>query len=110
MKKYVLMSAVGMMMLAACSDDESVAMDKQDPPSLSEITLSLNSGGDGLNTRANRPVNSSEAANNVAKVQIYIYNPSGTDVTAAALSAGTGCPSKRIGGSGTQGCRDSRYG
>ncbi|WP_373151317.1 hypothetical protein [Bacteroides cellulosilyticus] len=56
MKKYVLMSAVGMMMLAACSDDESVAMDKQDPPSLSEITLSLNSGGDGLNTRANRPV------------------------------------------------------
>ena len=59
MKKYVLMSAVGMMMLAACSDDESVAMDKQDPPSLSEITLSLNSGGDGLNTRANRPVNSS---------------------------------------------------
>ena len=42
MKKYVLMSAVGMMMLAACSDDESVAMDKQDPPSLSEITLSLN--------------------------------------------------------------------
>lgn len=31
MKKYVLMSAVGMMMLAACSDDESVAMDKQDP-------------------------------------------------------------------------------
>ena len=92
MKKYVLMSAVGMMMLAACSDDESVAMDKQAPPSLSEITLSLNSGGDGLNTRANRPVNSSEAANNVTKVQIYIYAPSGTDVTAAALSAGTANP------------------
>lgn len=92
MKNYVLMSAVGMMMLAACSDDEIDSADKQDPPSSSEITLSLNSGGDGLNTRANRPVNSSEAANNVQEVRIYIYNPSGTDVTANALSAGTANP------------------
>lgn len=108
MKKYVLMSAVGMMMLAACSDDESVAMDKQDPPSLSEITLSLNSGGDGLNTRANRPVNSSEAANNVAKVQIYIYKPEWNGCNCGSLECRnrqSACLDSR-----SLGCRDSRYG
>lgn len=58
----------------------------------SAITLTVNSSGDGLSTRAGRPVNSSEAANNVTAVRLYIYNPSGTDVTNAALAAGTQNP------------------
>lgn len=90
MKKYLFLSAVGAMMLAACSNDDTVPVEGADAAQPgSELTLTLNSGGDGLGTRANRPVNSSEAANNVTAVKLYIYNPSGTDVTAAALTAGT---------------------
>lgn len=90
MKKYLFLSAVGAMMLAACSNDDTVPVEGADATQPgSELTLTLNSGGDGLGTRANRPVNSSEAANNVTAVKLYIYNASGTDVTAAALTAGT---------------------
>lgn len=90
MKKYLFLSAVGAMMLAACSNDDTVPVESADAAQPgSELTLTLNSGGDGLGTRANRPVNSSEAANNVTAVKLYIYNASGTDVTAAALTAGT---------------------
>lgn len=90
MKKYLFLSAVGAMMLAACSNDDTVPVEGADAAQPgSELTLTLNSGGDGLGTRANRPVNSSEAANNVSNVKLYIYNASGTDVTAAALTAGT---------------------
>lgn len=93
MKKYLFLSAVGAMMLAACSNDDTVPVEGADAVQPgSELTLTLNSGGDGLGTRANRPVNSSEAANNVTAVKLYIYNASGTDVTAAALTAGTQNP------------------
>ena len=93
MKNYLYVSAVGAMLLAACSNDDTVPLSGEDvvQPG-SAITLTVNSGGDGLNTRAGRPVNSSEAANNVTVVRLYIYNPSGTDVTNAALAAGTQNP------------------
>ena len=93
MKNYLYVSAVGAMLLAACSNDDTVPLSGEDvvQPG-SAITLTVNSGGDGLNTRAGRPVNSSEAANNVTAVRLYIYNPSGTDVTNAALAAGTQNP------------------
>lgn len=92
MKKYLFLSAVGAMMLAACSNDDTVPVEGADAAQPgSELTLTLNSGGDGL-TRGARPVNSSEAANNVTAVKLYIYNAAGTDVTAAALAAGTQNP------------------
>lgn len=92
MKKFAFFSAAGIMMLAACSNNETVDIEQLEPPSSSEIILLLNSGGDGLSTRTNRPVNSSEAANNVSAVKIYIYNAAGTDVTSTALSTGTANP------------------
>lgn len=93
MKNYLFATALGTMMLAACSNDDSVPLEGPvEPPSGSEITLSLNTGGDGLGGRASRPVNSSEAANNVTAVRLYIFNPSGTDVTSTALAAGTQNP------------------
>lgn len=93
MKNYLYVSAVGAMLLAACSNDDTVPLSGEDvvQPG-SAITLTVNSGGDGLNTRVSRPVNSSEAANNVTAVQLYVYNPSGVDVTNAALAAGTQNP------------------
>lgn len=90
MKNYFFLSALATMMLASCSDD-SVPLEGPDAANAgSELTLSLNSAGDG--TRANRPVYSSEAANNVSSVRLYIYNPAGTDVTTAALATGTQNP------------------
>lgn len=93
MKNYLFLSVVGTMMLAACSNDEAVPIESSDAVQTGpELTLTLNSGGDGLSTRAGRPVNSSEAANNVTAVKLYIYNASGADVTSSALAAGTQNP------------------
>ena len=93
MKNYLFLSVVGTMMLAACSNDEAVPIESSDAVQTGpELTLTLNSGGDGLSTRAGRPVNSSEAANNVTAVKLYIYNASGSDVTSSALAAGTQNP------------------
>lgn len=86
MKKYLFFSAVGAMMLAACSNDEVVPMKGTDgTPKSQEITLTINNGGDGL-TRVARPVNSSEPANNVAKVELHVYDGEGADVTSTVLT------------------------
>lgn len=93
MKKYLFLSAVGAMMLAACSNDETVPPEGPDAgQSGPEIVLSINSNGDGMGVRADRPVNSSEAANNVTAVQLYIYDANGVDVTSSALATGTQNP------------------
>ena len=93
MKNYLFLSAVGMMMLAACSNDDTVPLEGSGSGEAGpEIVLSINSGGGGMGVRGSRPVNSSEAANNVTAVQLYIYNEAGTDVTSTALSTGTQNP------------------
>lgn len=57
-----------------------------------EITLALNGGGEGMNTRSiGRPVNSSAAANNVDEVQLKLFKKSGdtyTEVTNASFVDG----------------------
>ena len=69
MKNYLYVSAVGAMLLAACSNDDTVPLGGEEAVQPgSAITLTVNSSGDGLSTRAGRPVNSSEAANNVTAV------------------------------------------
>lgn len=92
MKNYLFFSAVAAMMFAGCSNDDAVPLETPDVAAGQQLTLTLNSGGDGVNTRLARPVNSSEAQNNVNLVQLYIYNPSGTDVTNTALATGTQNP------------------
>ena len=92
MKSYLFFSAVAAMIFAGCSNDDAVPLETPDVAAGQQLTLTLNSGGDGVNTRLARPVNSSEAQNNVNLVQLYIYNPSGTDVTNTALAAGTQNP------------------
>lgn len=74
-KQFLSMVAIaGMTLLAACSNDESIpAIDNGSNGVESEITLALNSGGDGVTTRAGRPVNSSAAANEVDRVQLKLY-------------------------------------
>ncbi|WP_300703822.1 hypothetical protein [Bacteroides sp.] len=88
MKNYLFFSAVTAMMFAACSNDDAVPLENHDVAAGQQLTLTLNSGGDGPGTRLVRPVNSSEAENNVNFVKLYIYAPDGTDVTTAALATG----------------------
>lgn len=81
MKKQFLslVAVAGMTLLAACSNDENIpAIDNGSNGVESEITLALNSGGDGLETRAGRPVNSSAAANEVDRVQLKLYKKTST--------------------------------
>ena len=93
MKNYLFLSAVSVMMLAACSNDDTVPLEGPGSGEAGpEIVLSINSGGGGMGVRGSRPVNSSEAANNVTAVQLYIYNEAGTDVTSTALATGTQNP------------------
>lgn len=91
MKNYLFFSAVAAMMFAGCSNDDSIPLENPDVTG-QQLTLTLNSGGDGISTRAARPVYSSEAQNNVNFVKLYIYDPSGEDVTSTALVAGTTNP------------------
>lgn len=91
MKNYLFLSAVAAMMFAGCSNDDTVPLENPDVAG-QQLTLTLNSGGDGINTRLVRPVYSSEAKNNVNLVKLYIYDQSGTDVTSTALAAGTQNP------------------
>lgn len=92
MKNYLFLSAVGAMLLAACSDDKVPLEGPEVAQSGSELTISLLPGGDGMSTRAARPVNSSEAANNVTAVRLYVYDSTGADVTSTALATGTQNP------------------
>lgn len=70
--KLLSMAALtGIFLFAACSQ-ENPAVGDEENNAPSEITLLLNSGGDGL-TRAGRPVNSSAAANQVDRVQLKLY-------------------------------------
>lgn len=61
----------GIFLFAACSNENTKVGDDNNNTH-SEITVLLNSGGDGL-TRAARPVNSSAAANQVDRVQLKLY-------------------------------------
>lgn len=61
----------GIFLFAACSHDNTAIVD-DDSHTTSEVSLLLNSGGDGM-TRAGRPVNSSAAANQVDRVQLKLY-------------------------------------
>lgn len=111
MKNYLFLSAVGVMMLAACSDDKVPLEGPETVQPGSELTLTLNSSGDGVESRANRPLNSSEAANNITAVQIRIYNPSGVDVTNTALMTGIQNPMPWSGptDTGTPGTADHKF-
>lgn len=103
MKNYLFFSAIAAMMFAACSNDDAVPLEGPDAASGQQLVLTLNSGGDGMSTRVSRPVNSSESANNVNFVKLFIYAPDGSDVTAAALVAGTQNPIAWTAGPSTPG-------
>ena len=66
------------MLFSACSNDEDVIIDGANDVNVSgEITLALNAGGSGAETRAARPVYSSEAYSDVSDVELKLFKKNG---------------------------------
>lgn len=79
MKKNLLFAAAaGIMLFSACSNDEDVIIDGANDVNVSgEITLALNAGGNGTESRAARPVYSSEAYSGVTNVELKLFKKDG---------------------------------
>ena len=86
MKKNLLFAAAaGIMLFSACSNDEDVINGggANDVNVSGEITLALNAGGSGAETRAARPVYSSEAYSEVTDVELKLFKKNGENWVAA---------------------------
>lgn len=73
MKKFLLMAAVGTMMFSACSNDDNlseIASDGEARPVELSMDFTVSSGAE---TRAGRPLYSSEALQRVNNLQLYIF-------------------------------------
>ena len=74
-KNYFLgMATLGLLTLAACSSDEDPIIDNPTASGTQEIVLQVVNSGDGLTTRAGRPLNSSAAGQTIENVKVIIVN------------------------------------
>lgn len=80
MKKIYLFSALvaGMAMLSSCGSDDSLATTGSDNANEAkqQIVLQVSNSGDGLQTRAGRELNSSEAKQSIENVKVIICDNS----------------------------------
>lgn len=87
MKKYCYyagMLAAGMIAFSSCSKDEEIINPNQpgaEEEAAQEIILQVANTGDGLTTKAGRPLFSSEAKQSIDKVKVYIVNESNNIVS-----------------------------
>ena len=80
MKKNLLFAAAaGMMLFSACSNDDDIINggNVNDENVSGEITIALNAGGSGVESRAARPVYSSEAYSEVTDVELKLFKKNG---------------------------------
>lgn len=77
MKKYLCMAAAGMFLFSACSNDDDAINGGNGNASTDftgqELVMKVANGGDGLTTKAGRPLYSSEAAQAIDKVKLAIF-------------------------------------
>lgn len=78
MKKSYLFSAfaAGMVMLSACSSDGDLTGGDESNDAVQEIVLQVANAGEGLQTRAGRPLYSSEAKQSIENVKVIICDES----------------------------------
>lgn len=76
MKKSYLFSAfaAGMVMLSACSNDGDLTGGDESNDAVQQIVLQVANAGEGLQTRAGRPLYSSEAKQSIENVKVFICN------------------------------------
>lgn len=82
MKKSILFSAfaTGMVLLSACSSDNDVVNGGGSESAVQQFVLQVANTGDGLQTRAGRPLESSEAKQNIDNVKIIVCEKATNEV------------------------------
>lgn len=85
MKKFLSMAAAGVFLFSACSNDEDITNGNGSEADLTgqELVLKVANTGDGLTTRASRPLYSSEAAQDIDHLKLVIFklNDEGNAIT-----------------------------
>lgn len=75
MKKSMFFAlAASSLLFSACSSDDAVVSTEGQNEAVQQIVLQVASSGDGLSTRAGRPLYSSEALQTIQHVRVLIYN------------------------------------
>ena len=75
MKKGMFFAlAASSLLFSACSSDDAVVSTEGQNEAVQQIVLHVASSGDGLTTRAGRPLYSSEALQTIQNVRVVIYN------------------------------------
>lgn len=75
MKKGMFFAlAASSLLFSACSSDDAVVSTEGQNEEVQQIVLQVASSGDGLTTRAGRPLYSSEALQTIQNVRVVIYN------------------------------------
>ena len=75
MKKGMFLAlAAGSLLFSACSSDDAVVSTEGKNEAVQQIVLQVASSGDGLSTRAGRPLYSSQALQTIQNVRVLIYN------------------------------------
>lgn len=66
--------AASSLLFSACSSDDAVVSTEGQNEAVQQIVLQVASSGDGLSTRAGRPLYSSQALQTIQNVRVVIYN------------------------------------
>lgn len=75
MKKSMFLAlAASSLLFSACSSDDAVVSTEGQNEAVQQIVLQVASSGDGLSTRAGRPLYSSEALQTIQHVRVLIYD------------------------------------
>lgn len=75
MKKGMFFAlAASSLLFSACSSDDAVVSTEGQNEAVQQIVLQVASSGDGLTTRAGRPLYSSQALQTIQNVRVMIYN------------------------------------
>lgn len=75
MKKCMFFAlAASSLLFSACSSDDAVVSTEGQNEAVQQIVLQVASSGDGLTTRAGRPLYSSQALQTIQNVRVVIYN------------------------------------
>lgn len=75
MKKSMFFAlAASSLLFSACSSDDAVVNTTAQNEAVQQIVLQVASSGDGLSTRAGRPLYSSQALQTIQNVRVVIYN------------------------------------
>lgn len=72
--------AASSLLFSACSSDDAVVSTEGQNEAVQQIVLQVASSGDGLTTRAGRPLYSSQALQTIQHVRVLIYNTDTKDI------------------------------